>query len=509
MVAKVTSGKSIRGVLQYNERKLTAGKAVMLDAVGFGADGGELSISEKHARFQLLTRLNKKVKTNAVHISLNFDRSDLLHPEKLRLIAKRYIEEIGFGDQPFLVYQHLDAAHPHIHIVTTNMQESGKAISLHNIGKEKSEPARKLIEKLFDLTIAESKRKQEPYVLEPLTPERVRYGEVETKSGISNVVRAAARQYKFTDLEGFNAVLRQFGVEANWGQPGSRLYDKKGITYSILDEAGRRTGVPIRASDIYTRPTMSSLQGRFEVNRIARTPYQQRITRIVEATFARKSGPTTPKEFQEALQRYGIYAALKLDNQGAICGITYVDNRTKAVFSERDLPTSCGAASVQVGLNTLATSEAGWNERYVERALAATQNSEDITRLLGTLLAAGTLVRAKETPRGTQYLIGHKDIAPRHYKEAPRQLSNYLRQCGYTESCSHFIANRVRERDTRPVSSHKDHSVEQVFGELAILADTVMHVLLSIIIEALKVHAVKSKVPFHFHQPTKKRRRRL
>ncbi|WP_449436202.1 relaxase/mobilization nuclease domain-containing protein [Pedobacter steynii] len=44
------------------------------------------------------------------------------------------MEKIGFGDQPFIAYRHHDAAHDHIHLLTTNIQSSGKVVSLHNIG---------------------------------------------------------------------------------------------------------------------------------------------------------------------------------------------------------------------------------------------------------------------------------------------------------------------------------------------------------------------------------------
>jgi len=86
-----------------------------------------------------LIEKNARAKTNCVHISLNFDVSEKLNKNKLNEIAADYMDKIGFGDQPYLVYQHNDAAHPHLHIVTTNIREDGKRISIHNLGKNQSE----------------------------------------------------------------------------------------------------------------------------------------------------------------------------------------------------------------------------------------------------------------------------------------------------------------------------------------------------------------------------------
>jgi hypothetical protein len=47
--------------------------------------------------------------------------------KKLLSIAENYMEKIGFSAQPYLVYQHLDVGHPHVHLVTTNIGADGKA----------------------------------------------------------------------------------------------------------------------------------------------------------------------------------------------------------------------------------------------------------------------------------------------------------------------------------------------------------------------------------------------
>src|SRR6187401_2104638 len=105
--------------------------------------------------------------------------------------------KIGFVEQPYLVYQHLDAGQPHIHIVTTNIQKDRKRISLHNLGRNESTKARKEIEIAYKLIRAEEQKKQQSDELRPLNAQRVNYGKSPTKRGIINVLDAVLSKYKY------------------------------------------------------------------------------------------------------------------------------------------------------------------------------------------------------------------------------------------------------------------------------------------------------------------------
>ena len=202
---------------------------------------------------------NARSKTNCVHISLNFDVSENLSQNKLNEIATDYMDKIGFGDQPYLVYEHNDAAHPHLHIVTTNIQEDGKRISIHNLGKNQSETAKKEIEEKYGLVKAGSTTKQELQT----TFNKAVYGKSETKRTIDNIVGEVMKRYKFSSLTEFNAVLRQYNVIADRGKEGMLMCEKNGLRFSLLDSNGNKVGVPIKASALYSKPTMKTLQSVF------------------------------------------------------------------------------------------------------------------------------------------------------------------------------------------------------------------------------------------------------
>lgn len=340
MVAKVRSGKNIRGILNYNENKVKEHKAICIMASGFAVAHTALTFTQKLTRFQKLLTQNTKVKTNALHISLNFDPSEKFTPATLCQIASTYMQGIGFDNQPYLVYQHHDAAHPHIHIVTTNIAAGGKRIDIHDIGRKKSEPARKAIEAQFNLVQAQSKsRSRIPFM--PVAPQAVAYGKTETKRAIANIVRHVTTQYKYTSLPELNAALRQFNIMANAGREGSALQRHRGLMYSILDQTGKPVGVPIKASAIYGKPTRAYLEKQFELNKTLRKPHLDKLRKTIDFT---SNGYTCIdlQTFTQRMQAKGVFVLLRQNEAKRIYGITFVDNRTRTVFNGSDLGKSYG-----------------------------------------------------------------------------------------------------------------------------------------------------------------------
>jgi len=182
MVTVIKVSHSMHRIFNYNENKVKEGVAECIGAENFPLNAEEMSLKIKLNYLLKRMELNENVKRNSVHISLNFDPSEKdLSKEKLMEIAGVYMQKLGFGEQPYLIYQHHDAGHPHLHLVTTNIQANGKRIDLHHLGIRKSEPARKEIEKMFGLIEAENHQRLQPFQLKPVDARKVQYGRTETK----------------------------------------------------------------------------------------------------------------------------------------------------------------------------------------------------------------------------------------------------------------------------------------------------------------------------------------
>ena len=180
MVAVIHTSNSLNMVLNYNEQKAKQGKAECLMAVNYPKDVEQLNFYQKLHRLTNLAALNEQAQRNGIHISLNFDPSEKLDKEKLGAIAKDYMDRIGFGKQPFLMYEHHDAGHPHIHIVTTNIEANGRRIELHNIGRNQSTVARKEIEIKYQLIKADGRKPQQVNEIIPITASKIQYGKSDT-----------------------------------------------------------------------------------------------------------------------------------------------------------------------------------------------------------------------------------------------------------------------------------------------------------------------------------------
>lgn len=333
-------------MLNYNEQKVQQKKAETLHAQNFSKDTAQLNFYDKLNNFKKLMQLNERTTTNTLHASLNFDPSENLSKDKLIDIAHSYMEKIGFKNQPYLIYQHFDAGHPHIHIVTTNIKRDGSRISMHNMGMNQSEKARKEIEMEFGLVKAESKKLQSAFQIHPVNAQKAAYGKTETKQAISNVLGLVINQYKYSSLPELNAILKLYNVVAERGEKGSRMYEGGGLTYRVLDENGNKIGVPIKASAFYLKPTLPSLEKKFALNDELKQPHAKRLRSAIDYAFQKQKKPGLSKLIQ-ALEKEKISVVLRVNKEGMLYGITYVDHQSKCVFNGSDLGKAYSAKMIQ------------------------------------------------------------------------------------------------------------------------------------------------------------------
>jgi len=345
MVARIISGKSIRGLLNYNESKVTNGEASLILASRFGTDIERLDFSSKLNRFEHLTNRNIKVKTNALHIMLNFDRSDKVGTGLFQQIASSYMDRIGFGEQPFLVYQHKDVSHPHIHIVTTNILAGGKRINIHGLGRTLSETARKELEIEYGLIKAEGRNRSEAISIAPVSIETANYGKTPTKKAIYSIVAEVMRSYKFTSFAEYNAVLKQFNVIADRGKEDTAMFEKHGLVYSIINKDGNRIGIPFKASDLATRPTLNNIAKKFEQNAEKRKAYKEGLIKRIEHVFS-KYETITKTTLVAELKNLGVAIIFRQNDQGLVYGATIIDHKSKSVFKGSDLGREYGAKAL-------------------------------------------------------------------------------------------------------------------------------------------------------------------
>ncbi len=335
MVARIKIKDALSDNFYYNENKVKEGIATCLAAENYPRELENLSQASRFKMLGKLASLNERIKANSVHVSLNFDPSEKLSDERLKEIAAAYMERLGFGEQPYLVYRHFDAGHPHIHILSVKVGFDGKGIDTHNIGIRKSEPARKELEMIYKLVRAEDMSRK-PYQQKSAFAEKVIYGKVESRKAIGAVLESVLTSYNYTTIPELNAVLGLYNVKADRCREGSRVYQNGGLLYRILDQKGEPVGVPIKASSFYNKPGLNYLGALFLSNAAKRQPLKSRIKNAVDLHFI-KYPQASLNDLVKALEKEGIQTLLRQSEAGQTYGITYIDHRVKAVFNGSDL----------------------------------------------------------------------------------------------------------------------------------------------------------------------------
>jgi hypothetical protein len=339
MVAVINTGKSIRAAFMYNENKVSEGVADLILAGNYPMEVGHMQQAHRLNMLLKTAANNDNVKRSSVHISLNFAPGEQLEKQKLAAIASEYMERIGFAGQPFLVYEHKDVAHQHLHIVTVKVRPDGSRIDMNNIGKVQSQAARKAIEIKYGLVKAEQQQ-VEVSELKAVSASRVGYGQTQTRRAIYNVLCTVLKPYKYTSLAELNAVLGLYNVRAETGAETSRTHRNRGLIYRVLDSDGKPVGVPIKASlfpDSFPgKPTLNYIESRFLINETLRVSDKKRVKAAIDFALvhAQKS---SIHSMVSKLNSKGITTVLRHNQQGLLYGITFIDHQTKAVFNGSDL----------------------------------------------------------------------------------------------------------------------------------------------------------------------------
>lgn len=117
MIAKISSGTSLLGALKYNQKKVDESVADVLYSQNIiRSTDGIYNIPMCMRSFEPYLAANIRTVNPLIHISLNPHPDDKLSNEQLTAIAHEYMEKLGYGKQPYLVYKHNDLEREHIHV---------------------------------------------------------------------------------------------------------------------------------------------------------------------------------------------------------------------------------------------------------------------------------------------------------------------------------------------------------------------------------------------------------
>jgi len=324
------------------------GTATCLLAENFAKDLDQLSREDKLFHFNRLTSLNDRVRVNGAHFALSFYPGEIIPDQQMQTIAREYMQRIGMGRQPFLVYRHNDTSNDHLHIVTTRIQPNGDPIMLDPRMLHESRRICLDIEKTHALS-----QKASPESIRELQKlkyaQKIAYGKTGTKLAISKVLDTILPRYKYTSLEELNAVLRLYNIRVQHVKFNPRKLHFRGLYYQVLDDQGKIISLPISSSHFETRPTLLHLEQLFAANAPEylqkHQQWEKRITAAINWALLNK--PLDLPRLQQALKAEQISAVPFRNKQGILEDIYFVDHRSGAIFQGARLGERYSAAAMR------------------------------------------------------------------------------------------------------------------------------------------------------------------
>ena len=127
MIAKISAIENLGGALGYNFKKVEKGEAsILLAAELYQSNDGNYTMEDVLADMQALIPKKCRTKKTVFHCSLNPHPDEKLSDETLMQIAKEYMEALGYGKQPYIVFKHNDIAREHIQHRVASSGRRGK-----------------------------------------------------------------------------------------------------------------------------------------------------------------------------------------------------------------------------------------------------------------------------------------------------------------------------------------------------------------------------------------------
>jgi hypothetical protein len=339
MVIRIRSGSSPTGAVYYNENKVGKGEAERLavrNYRGIILPVQELGLATVAAKLEQQADLNPKIRKPTFHTSLSMAKGEKPSAIDMIAIADRYMEGLGYGKQPYVIYQHFDTDHPHLHIVSVRVDSVGKKIS-DTYERERSNKLRQQIEKEFGLQVAEKAA---------LRPERgqlqpVEYGRGDLKQDIAAVVNGILQDFTFSSFSQFNQLLNLYNVRAT----EVALEGKKtGLVYSAIDSNKVAQGARFKASVLPRQPTMETVRRRMNAGKKVKGDKVARLRTTAQEQLVQSTGWDN---FQQRLSRVGIEVIPHLGTGNNLFGLSFVDVRYRAIYTGSELGKSFMAGSLK------------------------------------------------------------------------------------------------------------------------------------------------------------------
>lgn len=338
MIAKIGKGSNMYGAILYNQQKVDNenGAVLLLNKIP-DTMNGRYSTQYFNKCFEPYLSANIKTEKTVRHISLNPDPKDKVSDEEFTEMAQEYMERMGYGTQPYIVFKHTDIDRTHIHIVSTCVGIDGRKIP-DDYDHPRSMAICRDLETKYNLHKAtEQEQKQGNKIFKKIEQQK---GDI--KSQMASVIRHLPKYYQYTSLGTYNALLSFFNITAEEIKGERNGEPVHGLVYVALDEIGNKVSNPFKASLFGKHAGINGLQRHFEQSKekMKTNPARSVLKNAVELAIHTTDNE---KEFKQQLADQNIQTVVRRNDSGRIYGITFIDNGSRTVWNDSQLDRNLSA----------------------------------------------------------------------------------------------------------------------------------------------------------------------
>lgn len=330
MVAKISHGASLYGALAYNYEKVKKGMAEILsgnrmitDRLGQPSEDMRLTLLS----FENYLLANRNTEKPVLHIALSPAPEDRLTDTQLEELAARYMERMGYGNQPYIVYKHGDTHNTHIHIVSVCVDENGRKIS-DSYEHRRSMTACRELE--TDFRLRNGADMEERNLRAELKKVDVAVGDV--RHQIGNTLKVVLESYRFQTFGEYSALLSTLNIEAKQVKGEYKGKPYTGIVYSGTDDKGRVVSPPFKSSRFGKRFGGEWLEKRmlahtkdFKDGKWA-PAIRRQVAEAMRLAHSRD-------ELVRMLEKDRIGVVFRENETGRIYGVTFIDHNRREAFN--------------------------------------------------------------------------------------------------------------------------------------------------------------------------------
>lgn len=327
MIARILQpSASSQAVLQYNMKKFWKGTADIVEVVNLPSIAPSVA-SETIEQMESNPAIAAQVRKKSFHLTLGPGPTDKVTEQQCIELAKEIMEELGYGEQPIVIFRHNDIEREHFHIVSTRVNKKGELIDSHFEAKRLMKIMRELAPK-YGFAVGSDDKAMEETQLPVLVSKEFSPSGMNTKYSLRALFEEALK-YDFHSLYQFGCVMMSMNVNP---QMRKRKDDGYNFVLQGLDDNGKPCSRKYSMEKELGYRGVENYQRRLDENNAMGILQLDRKVAIKEIADYCFENTGSAKEFCKALEEAGIRHVLQRNEKnGSIRRLTLVEKNTYAL----------------------------------------------------------------------------------------------------------------------------------------------------------------------------------